>query len=268
MLPGFSEFCYIQTPRLAWVSDWRIIGANYGIAVRIPFAYKETSSSPNYSSSGGLGSFPGQPGSVPTKVSIERFGLADIEVEPVILSWKLKHFDITLGYSLWAPSGDYNPNILPFLPSGNDYWTHAIKLGGTWYPDSEKTWALSLLGHYEFNTWQYLQTDPLPGGGFGREGDTPGDVFTLEWAASKTFAKAIDVGLTGYYQQQVTDTTVASYFAPSYLNQLVDVAGLGPEIGVHLPKWGLAVSLRYAYEFTANDRPQGDLITLTIKKTF
>jgi hypothetical protein len=268
ILSDFSEFNYVQTPRLAWVSEWKILEAHYGIAVRIPFAYKEISYSPNYSSSGGLGSFPGQPGSAPTKVTLDRFGLTDMEVEPFMLSWNLKHFDVVLGYSFWAPTGDYDPNVLPFLRLGNGYWTHAIKLGGTWYPDSEKTWALSLLGHYEFNTWQYLQTGPLPGGGVGQQGDTPGDVFTLEWAASKTFAKSINVGLTGYYQQQVTDTTVPSYFVPTYLNQRVDVAGIGPEVGVSVPRWGLAVSLRYAYEFTANDRPQGSLVTLSVRKTF
>lgn len=267
-LSDFSEFNYIQTPRLAWFSNWKILGANYGAALRVPIAYKQMPFVVNPPPPP-LGSFPGQP--IPTtssKVTAREFGLTDIEIQPVILSWQLKHFDIMAGYSIWAPTGDHDVNTLALIRLGQDCWTHMFTLGTTWYPDTEKRWAFSLLTRYEISTEQFLQSVPTSSTTSVSQYDTPGDTFTLEWAASKTVIDHIDVGLSGYYQQQVTDTETPASISNSYLNHLVDVAGIGPEIGVTVPKWGLAASLRYAYEFTSNDRPEGNQITLTLRKTF
>ncbi len=46
--------------------------------------------------------------------------------------------------------------------------------GATWYIDEEKTWAVSALNRYEFNTEQ-RNTDIIPG-----------QTYTLEWGVSKT----------------------------------------------------------------------------------
>ena len=64
--------------------------------------------------------------------------------------------------------------------------------GATWYIDEEKTWAVSALNRYEFNT---EQRDTHV---------TPGDAYTLEWGVSKSVCKEVDLGVVGYYQQQVT----------------------------------------------------------------
>ena len=97
---------------------------------------------------------------------------------------------------------------------------------------------------------------------------TLGDIYTLEWAISKTVVPGVDVGLTGYYQQQVTATEGPTPNGPTWQNERIHVAGIGPEVGVTLPKWGLSASLRYAYEFSAMDHPQGHLINLTVTKSF
>ena len=67
-----------------------------------------------------------------------------------------------------------------------------LTAAATWYIDADKTWAVSALNRYEFNTEQ-RNTDI-----------TPGQAYTLEWGASKTLFKTLDVGAIGYYQQQVT----------------------------------------------------------------
>ncbi len=56
-----------------------------------------------------------------------------------------------------------------------------------------------------------------------------GDIYTLEWAVSKTVVNGIDVGLTGYYQQQVTDIEGPTWYGPTYFSERVHVAGIGPE---------------------------------------
>lgn len=278
--PGFDgqssslqRFNYIQSPRLTWMSDWIILGANYGAEIRVPVAYKQlTYHVPTVPPSGG-GPFPIYPPGTPTKsVTDSKFGLADIEVQPVLMAWHLKHFDLSSGYSFWCPTGDYNKNNELNYNLGDGYWTHSFMFGVTWYPDSKKTWAVSLLNHYDINTKQYsslviVPVSPSTPSGVASFDTTLGDIYTLEWAISKTI-KNVDVGLTGYYQQQVTDTDGPKFNGPTWQGERIHVAGIGPEVGVTLPKWGLSASLRYAYEFSAMDHPQGNLITLTIKKTF
>jgi hypothetical protein len=108
---------------------------------------------------------------------------------------------------------------------------------------------VSALNRYEFNTEQ-------------RDTHiTPGDAYTLEWGISKSVCKEADLGVVGYYQQQVTGNSDKK----SPLNR---VAAIGPEVSMMFPKQMLFVSLRYNYEFMAESRAQGNAVTLTITKRF
>jgi len=271
---GFTQFDYTQTPRLLWLSGWNILGADPGAAIRIPFAYQQFT---HYAPVGPplpnpLGPFPSY---AYTKTTDRHFGLSDIQVEPIILSWRWKHFDLNTSYSFWAPTGDYpggefnrNTGYL-FYALGQGYWAHSLSLGITWYPDAKKSWAISLLNHYEINLAQYsgLYLEPTPSGVASLD-TTLGDIYTLEWEISKTMWKSLDFGLTGYYQQQTTSTEGPTPNGPTWQNERAHVAGIGPEIDGAVPGWGLTIVLRYAYEFSAMDHPQGHLINLTVKKSF
>jgi len=120
--------------------------------------------------------------------------------------------------------------------------------GATWYIDEEKTWAVSALNRFEFNTEQ-------------RDAHvTPGDTYTLEWGVSKGVCKEADLGVVGYYQQQVTGN--------SNKMPLNRVAAIGPEVSMMFPKQMLFLSLRYNYEFMAESRAQGSAVALTVTKRF
>jgi hypothetical protein len=95
-----------------------------------------------------------------------------------------------VGYALWAPTGDFSPQRPDLLAKG--FWSHMFTLGGTYYFDAEKTWALSLLSRYEI-CHEQEQTEI-----------EPGDVFTLDWGLSKSIRENLDLGLTGYWQQQTS----------------------------------------------------------------
>jgi len=46
------------------------------------------------------------------------------------------------------------------------------------------------------------------------------------------------------------------------------VAAIGPEVNVVIPSWKTFVSLRYNYEFMADNRVQGHTVALTLTKAF
>ena len=111
--------------------------------------------------------------------------------------------------------------------------------------------ALSVLNRYEFNQ-EKEDTDI-----------TPGQAYTVEGGLSYGVTKTVDVGAIGYYQQKVTEDS--GNRASSTRDR---VAGIGPEISAFFPSATLGVSLRYAYEFMAESRLQGQTVTLTITKRF
>jgi hypothetical protein len=134
---------------------------------------------------------------------------------------------------------------------GKGYWSHMFTLGGVWHPDTEKTWSLSLLNRYEISTEQ------------DQTHFTPGNMLSMEWGISKKIGHTTDLGVVGYYQQQITDDS-GTHAATAESN----VVGIGPEISTVWTKIGLISSLRYVYEIEARDRPQGHTITLTLTKRF
>jgi len=230
----FNLLAYVNAPRLIWMTEFKVLGANYGMDVIVPFGYMDYKYKP----------------APPVTIKETYFGVGDIQVEPLLLSWHFTQFDVSAGYAFWAPTGDFKPSRPGVLAQG--FWSHMLTLGGTWYPDEAKTWAVSLLNRYEF-CHEQQDTDV-----------NPGQVYTIEWGLSKSVAKTIDVGFIGYYQQQTTEDNGSHSFSDA-LDRKV---GFGPEISMFCPKCGLFASLRYAYEVAARERPEGNLVTLTLTKRF
>lgn len=224
--PNFDLFAYVQAPRAIWITDFKILGGYYGMDVLVPFVYTDLRA-------GGFEN--------------DSFGLGDIHVEPITLSWHVGQFDAAVGYAFWAPTGDFDAKR-PDRP-GKGFWSHMLTAGGTWYVDKEKTWAASILNRYEFHT--EIEDTPI----------TPGNTWTLEWGLSKSITKIIDVGVVGYYQKQTTEDD-----GPGASNVREHVVALGPEISAFCPRLGLFTSLRYLKEFEAKDRPEGHTVALTLTK--
>jgi hypothetical protein len=224
-----DAFTYANIPRVIWITDKQFLGGYIGVDGLLPLVYQQASANPGFSG--------------------DRFGVGDLFAEGT-LSWHLKQFDFAIGSGIWAPTGDSPTTPGPTTKPGLGCWTFMQTAGATWYVDEEKTWAVSLLNRYELSTRQ-------------RDTEiTPGDAYTLEWGISKSVCKEADLGVVGYYQQQVTPSTGSSSVNRNR------VAAVGPEVSVMFPKPMLFLSLRYNYEFMAESRAQGHAITLTLTKAF
>lgn len=222
--PNFDAFTYANVPRVIWITDTKLLGGFLGVDALLPLIYQNVRA-------GGRDS---------------NFGVGDVFAEGT-LSWHVQHFDFAVGAGFWAPTGD--SAAPPSPPTGEGYWTPMLTAGATWYLDQEKTWSVSALNRYEFNTEQ-------------RDTNiTPGQAYTLEWGIGKSVTKTLDLGVVGYYQQQMTGDSGGSSAHDR-------VASVGPEISVAFPKPMLFVSFRYLYEFMAKDRAQGQTFALTLTKRF
>jgi hypothetical protein len=228
--PGnFQALTYANVPRVIWITDTKFLGGNLGVDGLLPLVYQSVTAGPYKSST---------------------FGIGDFFAEST-LSWHLKQFDFSAGAGLWMPTGD--SAVPPTTRAGLGYWAPMLTAGATWYLDEARTWSISALNRFEINTEQRDTRD------------TTGDAYTMEWGVSKTLCKTLDLGVVGYYQQKVTGDTGPN---PQYLTPSDRVAGVGPEIGYAFPSIAMNVSLRYEYEFMAENRAQGHTVALTLTKRF
>jgi hypothetical protein len=227
--PGFEATAYINAPRLIWIMDKPVLGGNFGMDVIVPFIYSDVKA-------GGWQDC--------------AFDIWDIYFEPALLAWHGKQYDLGLGYAVWAPTGDVDAPPTPKMSKG--FWSNMFTFGGTWYPTEDKTWAISVLNRYEIHSEHESVRI------------TPGHTYSLEWGLSKAVSKTIEVGLVGYYQQQVNRDKGPDV---AYDANIFDrVFAVGPEISMFCPKLKLFCSARYEREFGAEDRPEGHNVCLTLTK--
>lgn len=182
-------------------------------------------------------------------VSGDSFGVGDILVEPLVLSWHEPWFDAAVGIGFWLPTGDFDrmdPSSI-----GKGFWSVMFTAGATVYFDSEKNWHASVLARYEIHTEQD-ETDI-----------TYGDDFSFEWGVGRTINKTIDIGIAGYCQWQLDKNTGKD--ADDNLHRAFAV---GPEIAIAIPDWKASLSLRTLFEFENENSNQGNLTVLTFTKAF
>jgi hypothetical protein len=230
---NFNIDVYALCNRFVWVTNKKLLNANYTVDIIIPLVYTDIKI-------GALG------------INDHKFGLGDICIEPLALSWHGSRYDTAFGLSVFVPIGEYDANK-PASP-GKDFWTGMITLGGTYYFDTEKAWSASILARYEINS-EKSKTDIKPG-----------NDFHFEWGIGKRLAKFWNAGLTGYCRWQVTDDSGAGVTWDKNIHDRV--FSVGPEINVFLPSVNYAIVLRHQREFSAKDRSEGNVTTLNLIKKF
>lgn len=227
-------------PRFIWITDQKILGADYGMDVLVTLIQNDVELD--------------TPG-----LKNNDFCYGDLMIEPIDLAWHGERYDIGAAYAVWMPTGKYNKStatdpLSDLASPGKDFWTSMFTFGGTYYMDQEKTWSASLLNRYEIHSNK------------DHSDIKPGQNLLFEWGVAKTLAKVWDVGLAGYAQWQLTDDKGSDVTWDKDLHDRV--AAIGPEVSVFIPPAKLFVSLRSLWEFSAVDRPEGTTVTLTLTKIF
>jgi hypothetical protein len=246
---------FVDQNIVAWTTPFKILGANYGCTIDIPFAIADASGAASLEP---VLNLPGRTVTLPSLQSsggITKGSIGDIYVEPINLGWHFRYLDAIVSSGFFAPTGPYNPAAKVNIGFG--HWTGVFGLGGVAYADAEHTWSLSIYTHYL-----------LYGSQLGNKYEI-GDVVPFEWGAGKTFnlnndiLKQITIGAVGYAQWQVTNNQI--YLTPtngvenSVVHRLEhtrsQIYAAGPGISA-LTKYGY-FTLSYYEEFGAKATPSG-----------
>lgn len=157
------------------------------------------------------------------------------------LKWNFGTSNLMTYIQADVPVGDYDHARLANLGIG--HW--AIDWGGGYtYFDpktgNEFSWVAGLTYNFKNPSTQYQN----------------GLDFHLDWGASHFFNQKFQLGLVGYYFQQVTD----DFGAPPSLDGFRSrVAAIGPQVGFLFPIGDMQgyINLKGYWEFAAQNRPEG-----------
>ncbi|MET3906896.1 hypothetical protein ABID59_001227 [Bradyrhizobium sp. S3.3.6] len=162
-------------------------------------------------------------------------------IPEVALKWNMGVNNLMVYGMGDIPIGAYNSSRLANLGIGHG----AIDFGGgyTYFnpqTGNEFSWVAGLTYNFKNTDTQYQN----------------GMDFHLDWGASHFVTKQVQLGLVGYYFQQVTD----DFGAPPALGGFRSrVAGVGPQAGFLFPVGDMQgyLNLKGYWEFAAENRPSG-----------
>lgn len=216
---------YLVGPLVSWVTDEKILGANYGMLLAVPFANTAMDIPHIYLSSS------------------TSWGLSQVFFAPLSLGWHLGPADLIFQYGFYGPTGRYTPG--GSTNTGLGMWCNELSLLSTVYLDEAKAWHVTASLFYDVNSKK-------------KDVDwTQGNPFTLMWGLGRNYGsgKALFqgwAGVAGYAQVQVTGNTGQA--VPDLVQGArTRIYGIGPEFTTLQG----ALTVRYAWQFGAFHSLQG-----------
>ena len=225
IIPGFKLNVTADVLRFIHVTDKQVLGGFWGFHLFVPFMNVD----------------------VETKTPLgndSKAGLGDIIIDPFILSWHGKNWHAATGIDIYVPTGSYDEDDLANI--GRNYWTFEPILAGTVLTDSGFEVSAKLM--YDFNT-RNNDASPLAAGATKY---LSGQEFHMDYTVAQKIAD-FNLGLAGYYYQQVTDDEADGV---TVRNSKGRVVAFGPAIKYAYKN--MALSLKYQFETLAENRPEGN----------
>ena len=183
------------------------------------------------------------------RVAIDRSGFADLYIQPLKAGWRLTGFDLVSSYSIYAPTGRFEPRGGSGV--GRGFWTQEFALGGAAFFKGGRSRRVSALASYDVNSRKR--------GIDIRRGNT----LQVQGGAGLPIARVVTVGAAGYALWQVTADR-GTAIPPALRGQNDRVFGLGPEVQLVLPKQSLRLEARAEFDFGVRSRPRGNVVVLGV----
>jgi len=187
------------------------------------------------------------------EASFDRFGLADIYIQPALLGWRLERADLVASYSLYLPTGTSPLAGGQGLSTG--HVTHQFSAGGSIYANKSRASFVTALASYDANLRKR------------RIDITRGDTLTIQGGAGTSlFNRVVEAGLAFNSLWQVradrgTDLPVV------LLGARDRVYGFGPEVAVMIKGIRSQLRIRYEWDMGVRSRPRGNLFVVGLNIT-
>jgi len=224
-------------PMLWWVTDHKVLGANYGALLVLPIANI------------------GLEVPILDRKSETGTALGDLYFQPVNLGWHRERADFTAGLAFFAPTGRYEADADDNVGLG--MWTFELNAGTSIFLDEARSWHLATTAYYETHSEK-------------KDSDAKvGDIITLEGGFGKSFMEgALTVGAAYFAQWKITDDDFGTDFELPLGREIGKhkVYGFGPEVTVPLAtseKLIALVNIRYLWETGARTKTEGHALAIT-----
>jgi hypothetical protein len=226
-----------------YVSDFKILGANYGATILLAFASNTI-----------------QGNTLDAKNSL---AFTDMYVQPLQLGWHNKRADFVFSYQLYLPTGKFTAGASD--NAGLGMLMNEFSAGTTLFFNDKKTFHFSALASYEIN---------------GKKKDTDiktGDILSIEGGLGKTFylmnagktvpKSILNAGVIYYLQYKVSNDKIPA--GNFILEPDKDrVGALGAEVNYFHIGCKTSAGLRWVSEIGAVNRFQGNTFFLTLAHVF
>ena len=210
------------------VTSTRLLGANYGFLVALPWANNRVQ---------GVEDFDSNPGT----------GLTDVFIQPINLGWHQPRADFTAAYGLYLPTGRYEHGAEN--NTGLGMWAHEILLGTTVYVNPQRTIHAATTATFTFQSEK-------------ADSDTRvGNIVNLEGGVGADFiGGGLTAGLAYYGTFKLTDDRFDGVLPSVLIRGRNRVWGLGPEVTLAIAAnktvYGF-VTVRYQWEIGARTTTEG-----------
>ncbi|MGH7004263.1 MAG: SphA family protein [Alphaproteobacteria bacterium] len=230
---------------LQHVTDWKILGADYGFRITVPLSSAKITAEVR-STQFGIGA----------STSDSKTAIGDLNVTPIILGWHAGAWHWQTYVSFVAPTGFYDINRLIF--TGLNRW--AVDFGGgfTWL-DPKIGFEVSVQVGYTVN-FENPATDYLTGNEFH------GEFFLGQHLPFG--GGTVSIGLAGYALQQVTGDSGSGARLGSFKGRTI---ALGPSLNFNSLNLGgpkVSIAVRYYHEFAIQRRLAGDVFMASLSFKF
>ena len=239
---------------MMWVPGWKFLGADYAMVLSPSLGYLSIKAKVKAQETGTI-KIGDTTHSVTANQTIhfksEDYGFGDLLVQPLMLDWRGKRYDVGVNYGFWAPTGSYSEKRAANI--GMAFWSQQFQAFGAYYFDESRKTALITTTTYNLNSKRYS------------EDLTPGQSMTLEYALSHYMNSRVEVGLCGYDQWQISSDTGT---AAKNKNVFYQVHALGGQFTGWILKEKLSFTAKCYYEYYGVDRFTGILGTANLIYVF
>lgn len=228
----------------SYVSDFKILGANYGASVLLAFASNRIQGN--------------------TLDSKSPFALTDTYIVPVQLGWHHKRADFVLSYQIYLPTGKFDLGASD--NSGLGMFMNEFSAGTTLFFNDKKTIHFSALASYELNG-KKKDSDIKTGDILSIEGGLGKTIYMMN--AEKTAPKGIlNAGLIYYLQYKVSNDKIPVPVFGTIETDKDRIGGLGAELNYYHIGCSTSAGFRWIAEVGAINRFQGNTFFLTLAHVF